>query len=148
MESKEQFEMIIGKYTKILNVKDLDNKDVELYLSYPRMVDSQYFWDAIIILNETFDKAKKNKVTLENIAEDELDSVAKAELLSTASTAMPTIAKYIINNIEHIKKTTLTDEEKDYYYLVTVKNMNLVIVEFTRLFSNLFKSDATDDKQP
>lgn len=146
MENKEQFEMIVGKYTKVLTVKDMEDKNVELYLCYPRMKDSQLFWDAIITLTETFDQVKKSKLTMENITED--DMAASGELLSTASKAMPTIAKYIISNIESIKKVTLTDEEQDYYYLVTVRNMNLVIVEFTRLFSNLFSTNVADSNKP
>lgn len=137
MDSAEKFKMIIGKNDKILNVKDPEGNDVELILAYPKMRDSQYFWDSLMVITETFDKINKNKiVTVEDVANNTAGEVS--ELVSMASKVVPKLTEYICNNIEKAKSITLTTDDYDYYYVVVLTNLNLIITEFTQMFSKMF----------
>ncbi len=145
MNTQEQFKVITGSFEKVLVVKDAEDKDVELILSYPRMRNSHYFWDALMVLTETYDKVAKKG----NTVEEAMDNLSgdTTDIVKLASQVIPKLTDYICNNLERKHNKTFTEDEKDYYYLVILKNMNQVITEFTTLFANMFPKEPKASKE-
>jgi len=127
------------KNDKIVIVKDGSGEDVELIFSYPKLKDSNYFWDTLMTLTKTLNKIDDSKYT-ETTIEDvkKMDSVQLEQLLTLSKELLPDLTNYICNNIEYKKNIKLTDSERDYYYQVVLINMSQIIIEFTNLFKNMF----------
>jgi vacuolar-type H+-ATPase subunit H len=142
--NNDKFKVMNGSYEKIIIVKDEANNDVELVFSYPKMRDSNYFWDALTVITKAYDEINKKGASVEDamngLKEDTTD------IVNLAREVVPKLTEYICNNIERKYAKELTEDEKDYYYIVILKNMNEVIITFTKLFSQMFAKDQKKAK--
>jgi hypothetical protein len=131
-ESKNRMLRVLGKFNKIVKVKDIEDQEVDIKISYPTMENSAEFWDIMYTINANSAMAEKAE---ENASE-------------LSSLLLPKIIKYVISNIEHKEGREFSQEEKDYYYLLIISNTTDVINAFMEMTALIFnKGDVPKNPQ-
>lgn len=129
-DSRNRMLRILSKFQKVVKLKDIENQEVEIMISYPSMENSVEFWDIIYDINVHANKPDNER-----------------NMPQLTGKIFPRIIKYVLQSIEQKKGSPLSAEEKDFYYLVIFSNPEPVINAFMEI-TNLMFSQGDVPKNP
>jgi hypothetical protein len=123
---RDRFLRVLSKLEKQIPLKDPNGDEYIIKIGYPTWRNSDKFWD---IIYETMQVSK---------GEDKEQELSKAESITFIRSVTPKVIGYITEYMELKNNEPLSEEEKEYIYIIIQLNINSIFTTFLEMATNMF----------